>query len=70
MTKIHSLREIGLEQHINNTTDKHRGLDYRVFIAMLEAKASIASMSRTFKVSRETMVKWKMFHELEQKSKL
>ena len=69
MTKTYKLKEVGLKKHLDLTTDKHRGLDFHVFIAMVDARASVASMARTFKVSYETMNKWLRLYELEQKNK-
>lgn len=65
MARPDNIREIGLERFLNDTRQKHRGLGYDAFCAMVEGEASVSSMARSFKVTFRTMDKWLAIHREE-----
>jgi hypothetical protein len=54
-----------LEKYLNESAAKHNNFNYTNFTAMVESKASIASMARVFNVTRETMYKWIRIYKLQ-----
>jgi hypothetical protein len=69
MARPDKIRSVGLKAYLAKTKDKHRGLDYSAFTAMIDGKASISSMARSFNVEWRTMNNWMMIFELEKGEK-
>lgn len=67
MARPDKIREMGLKAYLEKTKIKHRGLGYDTFMAMIEGKASISSMARSFNVEWRTMNNWMMINDLEKK---
>ena len=53
-----SIRVRTLPIHLNETADKHRGLNYRMFRILRDAGVDISNMGRAFNVSRHAMRHW------------
>ena len=67
MARPDKIRSMGLKAYLEKTKAKHRNLGYEAFSAMLEGKASISSMARSFDVEWRTMNNWIMIFDLEKK---
>lgn len=52
-----------LQRQLDLQASKHRGLAFQAFKAMIEGKASVASMARSFNVNYRTMEKWINIYE-------
>jgi hypothetical protein len=53
-----SIRSQTLQSYLDNTTTRHNGLDYRIYLILRRAKVNVANRARAFNVVRNTMVNW------------
>lgn len=66
MSRPDSARSMGLATFLEQSKADHNGFGYETFKLFMESNLSTRSMARAFKVSYNTMVKWKSLYREEE----
>jgi hypothetical protein len=69
MSRPDSIIKIGLRNHLDSTADAHKGKRYKDLVEMVENRASNNYIARAFGVNKNTISKWLVIHDSEQKEK-
>lgn len=61
-----TIESVGLKKYLMDTSEKHDGWGYFTFTKCINKGMSKSEIARTFKVSRNTIIKWVSIYEREQ----
>lgn len=53
-----SIKQIGLQAHLNQTKQQHNDFGYDAFVSMLGSEVNKSNIAKAFGVDRKTVTKW------------